>query len=794
MWSNYFSTAFRNLLKNRSYVLINIFGLGISLACCITAYIFLAFNIEFDAYLDQESVKNMYRVHMVTSDPDGQETSHVVTPYGLGPRLAKDLPGIESFSRYNHNGGYVRYLDRSFGTGVVFTDSAFFEMFPYRVLSGNLADYSELNTVVISDKSAYKLFADSSAVNEVLTFSFSNNMTIQARVIAVVKELPQNSTLGFEMMMRTEHFQQIYDLPDQEMGDWRDPSILVKFEKSAVPHFIKELSEEYASTRNRLKEDAHVDSFHFEHFLNPISEDDIGWSQINTRISIVPIVVFVSMALMILLIACFNLTNTTIATSSKRMKEVGLRKVVGASRLQIFTQFLIEILIVITLSLIVGLAIANILVDEFTSMWNMPFGLSDISNFNLIIAMIFLLFLTAVLAGFYPAYQHSKLAPITMLSRSKQSHSYKMITRILVGIQFAISVIVLLNGLVFISNTKFQESVDFGFDMDQLLTVFIQSESDYKVMKPYAASNPNISQIAITHHQLGLSSYGFPVYIDTATFNVQHVEIGEGFFEAVGLQLINGRFLDPNRSDDAIGGVIVNRQFLEHVGLPEDALGEIVRVRDERKRIIGTVENHVDNLFRSAEIEPFVYYASKRNEYQMMMVKGEKRNLAKIQDDLEIAWKKEFPDRPFESEFQEELTLGGMRQTNGNLQKIFIFLTVLGSILSACGIYALATLHSEKRTKEIGIRKALGGSISHIISLLSKEFVWILGLASLVGVTLGYYLSTGMLDEIYAYHVSIKWWVMLLSGLIIFSVGLVTTWSIIYRAAKANPIESLRDE
>ena len=794
MLTNYIKIALRSIWRNRNYVLINTFGLGIALACCITAYLLLAFNIEFDSHLDQSKIKNLYRVHTIAKGAKGEELNNLVVPYGFSELIAEEIPAIEDYFRYHFNYGYVRYGENSFGEGIAFADKAIVDHFPFELRAGSLQSFDDKSNLIINQKTADKYFKNENPVGKILTFYFDNQHKVQATVGAVVEDVPMNSSVNFNIMMRTEHFQDIYQLSNEEMGDWRDATLLIVSSQPELVDQFTELTQPYIQLRNEKKEDAKAQYFRLEHFTESINEDEVWWSQINTRISFMPVMIFLTMAGLILLIACFNLTNTTIATTSKRMKEVGVRKVVGATRRHLVGQFLTEMILIILLSVVFGLSISNILVTQFTSMWDLPFGLTDISGLNLFLALLALMFFTALMAGLYPALRSSAFKPIQLLQRKAKVASYNLVTRVLVGLQFSISVLVLMNGLIFLKNAQFQEQIDYGFNLKNVLGIFIQNKAEYDIMKARLSGLADIDAIGLTHHQLGMSSYGFPVKVDTAEYNVRHIEVGENFFEVMGLTLIQGRFLDFNRASDVNDGIVVNQQFLNHAGIQGDPLNQYVNVRFTRMRIIGVVADHVDNLFRTAEKEPFVYYASKPNEYQMVLVKADPEKLAGIKENAEVIWNDEFPDKPFQAEFQEDLTLGGLRQTNGNLKKIFLFLTVLGGLLSISGIYALASLHTERRTKEIGIRKTLGGSVSHILTLLSKEFVWILSLSAVLGLGLGYLMSNFLLDEIYAFHVEVDAMTMFISGITIFSAGVLATTSIIYRSATSNPVNSLRDE
>jgi ABC-type antimicrobial peptide transport system permease subunit len=300
-------------------------------------------------------------------------------------------------------------------------------------------------------------------------------------------------------------------------------------------------------------------------------------------------------------------------------------------------------------------------------------------------------------------------------------------------------------------------------------------------------------EVSVSNHHVGQSSYQFPVQVDTSEYTTQLMGVGKNYFETMGLRISEGRFLNLENVSDKNEAIIVNRAFLDKIAM-KDPLDKIVTVHDKKRHIVGVIENHVDNLYRSKEPEPFVFYPADAKEYKMMQVKAEPSDLPGVKQYLEDTWKKLYPTRPFESQFQEEIVLGNIQRVNGNLKKIFLFLTVLGGLLSASGIFSLASLNIAKRTKEIGIRKALGATVSNVVMLLNREFVIILTLAGIIGAVGGFYLTNALLDVIYKFHIPIEVFSVVLCAIVIFCIGIFTTSVTILKAAKANPVDTLRSE
>ena len=793
MIKNYLRVAFRSLLKNKSYVVINTLGLGISLACCITAYLLLAYNLEFDNFHDDKKVSNIFKIHTLSHEKDGRLVRDIQAPIVLAPIAADEISGIGRYTRFLYGGGSMRYGDKAFNEGMAFADSSFFDLFDFPLVAGSHKFFKDKNSIFISEELAKKYFGDEDPIGKILVMNFVNETEIEALVGGVVKKFPINSTFTFSAMMRMENFIDIEKIKIDDWSDWRNPSTFFELSSPENAEQIGAQLSKYIPNRNKLRTDMVVESYKLEPFKDDFDQDDTRYNWINQPMSFVPLLVFTSMAMLILLIACFNLTNTSIAMTAKRLKEVGVRKAIGAGSRQIASQFLLETLITITMSLLVGLLMAQFIVPAFTTMWRLPYGLKDLNGVNLFVALITLIFLAALLAGMYPALFSSKFKPTLLLKGNVKIKGTNALTRTLVASQFALSVIVLIAGVVFIQNSRFQERIKFGYDKDMIVTVSLKGERDFDAMEKAIATNPKVLSVGVSDGNIGANTYQTPVRIDTATYDVQALGVGKNYFETMGLKLSEGRTFDLENASDQAEGVIVNKAFIEKTGI-KNPIDNIVMLHDTKRRILGVVENHVDNLFRSKEYEPFIFYPAGKNQYITLLVKTERGDLPEMQKYLESTWKELFPTKPFESQFQEDLVLKGSRETNANLEKIFLFITVLGGLLSASGIFALASLNIAKRTKEIGIRKALGATVGNIVGLLNKEFVIVLSIAAVLGSLGGYYLTNALLSEIYAYHIPVGIISVILCASLIFFIGILTTSTTILKAAQSNPVDTLRNE
>jgi putative ABC transport system permease protein len=799
MYKNYLIVSLRNFAKNRVYVAINAIGLGIALACCITAYLVLAYNIEFDDFHDEDKVADIYSIHSHYRLQDGRNVKSINAPVPLIPIVAQEIAGIERFCRFHREFGTVQHGSNVFNEGIAFADSTFFDMFDFPLIQGTHQNFKDRHSIFINQQMAEKYFGEEDPLGKTLDLTFINDTKIQVMVGGIVDKIPENSTFGFQSIMRFEHVQNINQFDPNDWSNWREPSTFVQLVSPENETLIEKQLIPYVKTRNEAYDQTHVTSFQLEPFKKAFSRDDTGGGYVGMRQPSAPLIVFISMAAIILLIACFNLTNTTIAMASKRLKEIGVRKAIGASKSNIMGQFIFETLIMVFIAMWVGLAMAQYIVPAFTDMWGIGLTLSDLNSINFFIAMLVLLFAASMLAGVYPAIFNGRFNPISLLKGNIKAQGTNLFTKALLTIQFALSVVVLIGGVVFMQNSKFQEGIRLGYDKDRLMTAVIQSNAEYDAIKNELIQYPKIEEVGVTDHHIAGGSYMGVITIDTMEYRVRHIGVGKNYLETVGLNLKDGRLLDLDREADQQNAVVVNKAFLDHIGT-QHALNQTVTLRQRDYKIVGIVDNHINNLFKNNNLvdgksEPTIFYPANPAHYKLLVVKSRRiEDIYAVRDELERIWEKNLPHRPFDFLFQDRYALADSKETNANLKKIFFFLTVLGAILSASGLFALASLNIEKRSKEIGIRKTLGASVSNILNLINREFAIILVLSVVLGSAGGYFLTEMLLETIYMLYIAVSIWTVLICGVFIFLIGISTTSTTIWKAAKANPIKSLRYE
>jgi putative ABC transport system permease protein len=789
MFQNYIKIAIRHLLKNKLYLLINTVGMGVAIACAMTAYLFVAYNIEFDSTIDIDRVKNIVKVVHHRKETSGDSFQELVTPISLAPAAINDISGIKNYSRYFSDGGYLVYGEKGFHETIFFADSAFMSMFKPRLASGAHKSFLDKNVIFINEKYALKYFGQEDPIGKTMNVSI-NNKLLHVVVGAVMTDVPFNSTFTANILLRADNYLDIYGLKDNDWATSHRASLLLELNDISQAKTIGDQLKKYTTLSNAARPEERSQGYELLPFMQSVSPNDMRQSDLHLRIPFIALAIFMTLALIILLIACFNLTNTTLALSLRRHKEIGVRKVVGSSRAQIAYQLLGEITLTVAISVVIGFALSLYIIPQFASMWQLSFGLAELSGLNMFIALLILLVSCSIVAGVYPALFGSRQSPLLLFKGGKAVGGTNLFTRTLLVVQFSLCVMVLVAGTAFTRNAVYQDTISFGYDKDMIITAIIQSKQEAEALSNAISSNPKIELVSPSvHHFAFINAPERPAEIGMDKFNATVYEVAPEYFATVGLKLIDGDLFN-NRDTIGSQSIIVDESFVRRNRI-SNPLGSKVNIEGKARTIIGIVSDHLTDL-ESDNSENYVYTLANPDHYQILVIRAEASSLAETQQYVNDQWKKIFPDKPLRTDLQQEIVYMEADAYNGNLSRIFFFMTVLGCQLSVSGLYSMASLNMHRRTKEIGVRKVLGASVVSILKLLNVEFAIILFIATILGGYGGYEMASGLLSDLFAQHVGVSALVVAASGATIFLVGMLSTCVTIWSTANSNPVNSLR--
>lgn len=501
--------------------------------------------------------------------------------------------------------------------------------------------------------------------------------------------------------------------------------------------------------------------------------------------------VFMSLAGIILLIACFNLTNTTIALSMRRLKEIGVRKVSGSTNYQIGIHLLGEVMLTVSIAVVAGFGLALYTIPGFASMWQLPYGLKELDRLNMVVTLGVLLVISTAVAGIYPAWVGSRQSPLSLFRTGKTAGAgTNLFTRSLLVVQFALSTMVLIGGIAFTQNAAYQDTISFGYDKDKIITALIQGPQEAEALSQVLRANPKVETVSpAVHHFAFINAPERPVQMNGEKFTATVYEIGADYFNTMGMKMLGGKSF---HSEDTLvrNAVVVDENFVRHRHLSEP-LGASLEIDGEPVTIAGIFSNHLTDL-KSDNTEDYVYRLARPSEYQILLVRADATTLAETKQYIDTQWKKLYPGKGLRTDLQEDIIYLDANVYNRNFIRIFLFMTVLGALLSVSGLYAMASLNIQRRTQEIGVRKVLGASVSSIVHLINREFAIILAIAGIVGGYCGYALVDYLLSDLYAQHVDAGIGTVIVSGVVIFAVGVASTTATIWSTAAENPVKALR--
>ncbi len=500
------------------------------------------------------------------------------------------------------------------------------------------------------------------------------------------------------------------------------------------------------------------------------------------------------MGLFVLLIAIFNLTNTAVAISSRRLKEIGLRKVMGSTRRDLIFQFIGETTLICFLSLLLGVLIGELLLlPAFNKLWpdfNMVTDYFGRPNF--LIFMIVTLIFTSLLAGSYPAFYISKFEPASILKGTLKFGGTNTFTRVLLCLQFAISLAGIVCSFAFTDNATFQRNFDMGFERNGVVFTNVNGRSEYETYRNALAENPDIISITGTQSHLYSSGFNDPIKHEDKEIEVDIHDISAEYIPTMGITLKEGRNFEPESETDRKESVIITEGLAKQFGITNAIGKEIIWLDTVKYYIVGVVKDiYTNGLWE--KMDPVMFRYAPKDNVNHILVQANTDKLIEINTFMEAKWKVIFPDRIYDGNYMDEEMIEA-DTVNKNLVKMFAFLGIVALMLSVTGLFTLVSLNIIKKMKEIGVRKVLGASTWNITAVVNKEFVIILLIASVGGGALGWWMSALLMESIWDYYQKVSFASMVISAVILLSASVFSIVYKLYKTTRLNPANVLRDE
>ncbi len=810
MIRNYIKIAWRNLVKNKTFSLINIIGLATGLACFILIALYVVDELSYDKYHEKAD-----RIYRVNSDIrfGGNELKLAVNSDPMGSTLKKDYPQVEQYTRiYNSSGSKLVKKDKEFinENAVAHVDSTFFDVFTFSSIAGDIKNaLNEPNTVVLTESTAKKYFGSANAVGKTIETN-ENNSTLY-KVTAVIKDMPRHSHFNFDFLFSMDNVE--YGWGNYLSHNFQTYIVLKQGTdpKAFEKNFVQLIDKYILPQAKAFMQISSMDEFRksgnkLEYSLTPITDIHLRsdrFPELGVNSSIQYVYIFSAVALFILLIACVNFMNLSTARSANRAKEVGIRKVLGTEKKSLISQFLTESTLMVFAALLLALCLVWLSISYFNNISGKSLSMTELLKPQYILFLLLLPFVVGGLAGMYPAFFLSSFQPISVLKGKINSGFSRSYMRSgLVVFQFFTSIVLIIGTIVVFRQLNYIQNKKIGFNKDQVLVVngtgALGGNTDAFKNEVEKMSGVKMASFAgylpVSNSARNDNTFSTEAIMNEKNgFGMQVWNVDYNYIPTLGMEMLKGRNFSKEFGSDSTG-IIINESTAKLIGY-DDPVGKKLYTTDGDPNnmitltIVGVVKNFNYESLRQ-NIGPLSFRLGYNKWTTAFKVSA--GNVQGLVNTIENKWKAMAPGMPFSYQFLDE-AFDNMYRAEQRVGKVAISFAVLAIVIACLGLFGLATYMAEQRTKEIGVRKVLGASVPNIVSMLSKDFVKLVLIASVIAFPVAWYAMNKWLED-FAYRINIGWWVFIVAGLTAIVIALVTVSFQAIKAALANPVKSLRTE
>lgn len=791
MFQNYLTIALRNLRRNKLYTIINVLGMGIGIAAVVWGWLDYRFSFSFDNFHpDREQI-----FRAIVSKEDSEDMKGVC-PLPMVLAAKEDFASIGEAVRLDSRGLNIKARQSEpFFHQAHFTDPAFFDLFNFPLVAGS-RNLNDRGAVLLTEEMAAKFFGEENPLGQTLTFYVGEPYQMPLTVTGVLKNPPLNSSIRFNFIT---HFDNQYKLDGTPVeGDdwnWLIDAAFFKIPNPADAPRLAQDFKKYIAPQNSARPDWKVSGFMLEP-LSAVADHDEGLSAngLYNRPEDSAAYGPLALALLIFLSACLNFTNTTVARSNRRLKEMGVRKVMGGTQAQLMRQMLLECGFIVLLASVLSVQLNRWWLPFFNQMFEGLEVKADYLNDPGLLGFMGLTILFAtLLAGAYPAFYISRFNPTRIFSGMVKFGGTNLFSRMLLGVQVMVSLITVIAAVAFSKNAEFQRTYDYGYDRKNVMLVQVQNENTWSALRQAVQGMPGVAATAGTRHHIG---FGYAAVVAEAKGEKKetgYIAVGDGYLDLMQLKLAAGRKFDPNLQSDYTSALLVSEKFAGLYGwTAEEALGQQVRIDTMTFSVAGTLKDfHIDNLFDP--LEPVVMRLVRPDKFQDLVIRAEPGALNSTFDQVKAAWAKLFPLKPFNGFYQDEVAAEAMKVTT-SIAQIFSWFAIVSILLTATGLFALVSLTVLKKMKEIAVRRIVGARPAHILALVNKSYLWVFLVAAIIGCYGGWALTKLLMDMIFRINVGVGPSTVLLSAAAVFGIALATVGARIWYAIRMNPSDVLKAE
>ncbi len=782
MFRNYFKIGVRNLTRNLGTSLINISGLSVSVGCAMTTFLFADFFFDLNSF--HQNAANIYQV-VSHVEENGEEKL-----FGPSASILKEqLTGhemIESLARLHYVAGNVKFGKNVFRERIMIADPELFDVFDFPLTQGSLHQFQG-NVVVINQHLAKKYFGDLDPIGKAINIKFDHSGPRSFKVAGVLQDVPSNNSFKPAILLPFDRYESITGHRVSWLDDIRATFVLLHPNYAATD--LRDLMSRLAKVQNEANPRSLLLGYELitlgrlSKIAGAVQERTVYGNDEGGTIGIAAI------GFLLLLFACLNYVNIAIASAAKRLKEIGIRKVMGSTRINIVIQFLVENFILSAVAMILGVSACYFLLlpgFNYIAPVEIPFAFSSTTTAILYLSGLFVLL--GVLSGSYPAFYISKFQALGIFRGTNKIAGKNRFTRILLTIQFFLAFLTILSCFIFVDNGRYVKELSWGYDPADMLALQTPDAKARRALESLIDNDPKVETIASSYGHIGVRDRLLTFQHLETKFKALHYDVRPGYLSTLSVPLVAGRVFEETEGES--NTAIVNELFLKQMNW-EDALGKQIDVMGESKTIVG-VTGDVNHDFFDEAMRPMIF-TSGQESHDFLIVKATPGSLRTLDQSLAVAWEQVIPDDPYERYIQADLF--DRDYTNVDANNLFMLSTAVMTILLSClGLYGLLSFTLQQRVKEFSIRKVLGANISHLIHLSNREYFWILIVALGLGTPVSIWLMSFAVEWTFTFAKPFSLTPVVVSIGITLITILITVFGQIRRAVKVNPAEILRGD
>lgn len=789
MLHSYFKIALRHLRRNGRYALINVLGLGIALAFCILAFTQFRFAHSFDSW--HRDAGRVFRVEVVKAT---NHLLHGACPATLAEAAPTGIPGVEAATRLDSRGVVVKSGDNVFNQQVHFADENFLDLFDFPLTAGQ-ARLNDPGALLISEDMALKFFGVTSPVGQTLLLYADQPERKLLTVSGIFKNCPKNSSLRFDFLTC---------LGNQLEGDkpvrydswrWFVDAGFLRLRNPADAPAVEAALQAYCAPQNQANPDWPVERYRLEALPEmALNARNIRWNNLAGGIPPAAVWGNITVALMLLATACLNFANTTIAVGNRRLREMGVRKVMGGSRRQLMRQLLGEALLVCLAALGFGVLLVFPMADWYNATWeHLDLKIDYWNNPPLLLFLGAVTVLTTLLAGAYPAFYISAFNPSSIFRGTLRFGGASIFSRLMMGAQVAISLAAVVVGFSFARNAQAQRAADLGYARESLVGVETRDAAAMRSFQDAISRHPGVVATAATRHHVGFNYRRTDFMYAGKRQETLWFEVGPDYLALLEMKILAGTGFPEQAGDGPGAEVLVNETFAREIAGGQDIVGQTLQFSDTATyRVAGIVKDFMtDSPFDA--MGPVVLHRAPAENLRYCVVKTRPEDLRAVYGAMETEWKRLFPYQPFTGFYQSEVLAEALEVSENIAVSMLIFAFVI-LLLTVSGLFAIVSLNALKQFRGLALRRVLGATAGNIAFHLNRNFFYVLLGATVAGCLLGRVFALAMLDSIYKIHAGVQLPVLCLAALCVLAVATATAGVKVWQVLSANLSQALKAE